>query len=228
MGLPAGRKTTPLQTAAYYRDFAMVQYLIQKGADVNLIINSDTTALTSALHSEGYKHLYEDQLEELEIGDGEWSDFYVPMESIAPEATSLRAKAMLELLIDSGANPDLCAREDQVRIDQLLSMSSAECDQLRALQMVVAEPSFPKPRRTSFRNRKARLLEFLRNGFDPKLCCKKEQQRIEEFLSWTDVELDMLDRERTAVLKEQQREDDANNLAWCRSESPSSSDLETT
>jgi len=52
--MPSGRKTSAVHTAAYYRNLDMVQFLVDNGANVNLIIHDRYTALTSALHSEGY------------------------------------------------------------------------------------------------------------------------------------------------------------------------------
>jgi len=52
--MPSGRKTSPVHTAAYYRDLDMVQFLVDNGANVNLTIDDHYTALTSALHGEGY------------------------------------------------------------------------------------------------------------------------------------------------------------------------------
>ena len=47
------RRTTPLHSATYFRDDAMIDFLIGRGAKLNVVINRYYTILTSALHGEG-------------------------------------------------------------------------------------------------------------------------------------------------------------------------------
>lgn len=214
--MPHGRKTTALHTAAYYKNYRLVRMLIENGADVNLLIDDNITALTSALHSEGYAH---PQFQLME-GDVEGERATDGSATITWELTSLRVRAMLELLISFGANPNLCAPDVKARIAQLLSMSSAERESLSALQLVMAEPTWPEPRKTSFWDRKDQLTQLLQKGADPGLCCKRERLRIEEFLAWSDDEIAELDRERLCQLDRKEMDAYIDGLAFRRPSSP--------
>ena len=179
--LPSGRKTTPLHTAVYFGNLEMGRMLVRRGADINFSLGKNYTALTSALHSEGYNAYLQDT---------------------SVITSSLRERAMLQLLVDLGANPDLCAVDDKARIEKLLNMSPDNCEFLRALQRVVAESSWPEgPRKKSFRSRVRKLKRLLQEGADPRLCCEKGQRTIENFLSWSEEDIEKLDYERRCTLE---------------------------
>lgn len=176
-------KTSPLHTAAYCRDLTMIVFLVEKGADVNLVIDDHYVPLKSALENESCMNGWP-RLAESETG-------------------SLQVKAVLQLLLDLGANPDLCAPEDRARVEQLTSLSPEECYNLRILQKWVAEgDGLYVLYESSFVDRATQLRKILQEGADPELCCKRERQRIREALSWTDEEIVELDLKRMLQIKE--------------------------
>lgn len=207
-------KTSPLHTAAYYRNLDMINFLIEKGANINLVIDNHYVPLKSALDSESYMN--PDMLEE---------DWAHGAES-GPETTSLEVKVVLQLLLDRGANPDLCGPDDRARIEQLTSLSPDECSSLRTLQMVVAEEKWEPRHELSFRDRRTRLRMVLQEGADPELCCERERQRIRDMLSWTDEEIVELDRKRTGQLDEEMAQYHLDLRARSRRSTPSASDSE--
>lgn len=179
--LPRGRKTTPLHTAAYFGELDAARELVQAGANINLSLGEQYTPLTSALHREGYIHHSDNPL---------------------TASSSLRARAMLQLLVDLGADPGLCTAHDRARIEKLLSLSPDDCEYLRALQSVVAVEYLETPSKRSFRDRIHALREILHKGANPELCCQKEQKIIEDFLSLSEEEVDEFDNARQRKLAE--------------------------
>ncbi len=105
-------------------------------------------------------------------------------------------------------------------------MTPEDCENLRALQSVVAEPSWSAPSERSFEERKDELKRLLEEGAAPALCCKKEQKRIQGYLDWTDSEIAELDEERLIQLEEREAKRDEEDRAWGRSWPPEDSDSE--
>lgn len=206
-------KTSPLQTAAYRRDLDMIEFLVEKGADVNLVIDGHCLPLKSAVDSESYMNPLMDEEDCAHVAE--------------PETTSLQVKAVLQLLLDLGANPDLCAPDDRARVEQLTSLSPEECYNLRMLQKWVVEDSTGhRFNELSFVDRRNQLRKFLREGADPELCCKRERQRIRKFLSRTDEEIVELDRKRMFQIKEDLEWADIHERIYAWKSSPEASDSE--
>jgi len=205
-------KTSPLHTAAHYRNLDMIKFLIEKGANINLVIDDHYVPLKSALDSESY-------MDPVVNGKG-WAH------GAEPETTSLEVKAVLQLLLDLGANPDLCAPDDRARVEQLTSLSPEECNSLRTLQRVVAEDKWDLPHEMSFEDRRTQLSKILQEGADPDLCCEKERQRIREFLSWRDEEITELDRKRTCQVDERMDEEYLRYRVHGWTSTPATSDSE--
>lgn len=105
-------------------------------------------------------------------------------------------------------------------------MTPDDCENLRALQSVVAEPSWPEPSDRSFEERRGELKRLLEEGAAPALCCRREQKRILEYLDWTDSEIAELDKERLIQLEEREAKRDEEDRAWGRSWPPEGSDSE--
>ena len=176
-----GREITALHTAAYYGGFDMIRALVEQGADVNLSLGRQYTALSCALDSEGYSDTYHESFDEWGL------------------ASSLRVRATIRLLIDLGANPQLCSENEIHRIEVLLKMSSNDCKMVAALQTVL---EIPKSLLTiihdeSFRSRIAKLKELIAAGANIGLCCDRDRERIGLLLSWSEEEIDAMDELRT-------------------------------
>ncbi|KAL9044008.1 MAG: hypothetical protein Q9214_002825 [Letrouitia sp. 1 TL-2023] len=179
---PLGRATTAALTAAYYGRLDILRILAERGANINIVLEPHHTALASALKRESYF------LDALESGPSDLG-------------STLHVRETLQLLVELGAGRGLCTPEDRHRIDQLLNMSAADCERVAALQEVVKQPRFPVPDRnkTSFRDRIKKLKHLIERGADPQLCCFRDKQRIEQFLAWSEDEIQELDDEREAM-----------------------------
>ena len=174
--VPKGRYTTPLCTAAYFRRLDNIVELVRRGADVNFVFAEFTSALSSALDGESYEEFWDDE--------------------IAPGDCPSKVKTTVELLIGLGADPTLCTPKAQQRIQELLHISPQECDQMVALQEVVQQPQLglDEHNTKSFRERRAELRKLIDAGAEPRLCCERDRRRIQEFLGWTEQEINILDR----------------------------------
>ena len=165
-----GRLTTPLLTAAYFQRPDNIRELVRRGANVNIMLGEHNTALSSAMSREGY---------------GSFDD---------PDCIgySTKTRATVQLLIELGADPNLCVAKVKSRIEELLAMSPEECKQLDELQNVVFLSRFD-PNRRSFRERRDKLRELIAQQAEPKLACERDRQIIEDFLSWSEREIDTRD-----------------------------------
>ncbi len=169
--IPKERYTTPLFTAAYYRRLDYIRELVRQGANVNFILGEHTTALSSALDGESYG-----------------------VEDITADRSP---RAVVRLLIELGANPNLCAPTAKQRVEEFLGMSPQEQDNMDALQRLVMQPQYGKVYSLrSFRERRDELRTLIAAGADPKLCCARDRRRIQEFLGWSEQEIDRLDEEK--------------------------------
>ena len=176
--IPKERYTTPLFTAAYYKRLDNIRELVCQGANVNFILGEHTTALSSALDGESYGV------------EGVITDR-------SPYSSSAEIRAVVRLLIELGANPNLCAPTAKQRIEELLGMSPQEQDNMDALQRLVMQPQYGKEYSLrSFRERRDELKKLIAAGADPKICCVRDRRRIQDFLGWSEQEIDLLDKER--------------------------------
>ena len=174
------RKTTPLMTAAYHGMTEVVKILIERGALINLIVDGTDTALTSAVESESYQ-LY-----------------------------SIDTYNMIKLLVQHGADPNLCDTEAQNRIQKLLAMSSEERKLLSTFQNLVRISQFGEDiynhERRTFRERQMLLNQLVvKDGADPGLCCPRDEKIIHTMMDWTEEELEEFDRMREENLDEMER-----------------------
>ncbi len=181
LSMPIGRKTTALHTAAYHGRLNMMRTLVDRGADVNLSLGEQHTALSSALGSEGYSET-----------DDRASDEFGP-------ASSLRVRATVNLLVDLGADPQLCKDEEIQRIETLLKMSSDNRKMVAALQTVVEQPRHPNDavHKKSFRDRVSELKELIAEGANPDLCCDRDKQQIDKLLACSEEKINDMDEQRT-------------------------------
>lgn len=178
---PLGRVTTAALTAAYYGRLDILRVLAERGANINIVLEPHHMALTSALKRESYF------LDALESGPSHLG-------------STPHVRETLQLLVDLGADRSICTPKDRNRIDQLLHMSVADCESVAALQEVVKQPRFPIPDRskTSFHDRIRKLKHLIKGGANPQLCCLRDKQRIKQFLTWSEDEIQKLDDEREA------------------------------
>lgn len=175
-------KTSPLHTAVYYRNLDMIEFLVEKGADVNLIINDSYVPLKSALDSEIYGKPI---IDEVDSADG-----------AVPGTTSFEVKAVFQLLLSLGANLDLCLPNDRPRIKKLMLLSPKAYRNFCTLQRLAVEDIYGRPHGISFEDRRTQLRNVLQYGADAEICYEREQQRIRDLLSWTDEKINELDRKR--------------------------------
>ena len=180
--LLTGRTTTALLTASYFGRLDMIRALIERGVDVNFDLGEQNLALTHALRAEGY------------VYDKTDADKIPDTKSIT---SSLQTRATLQLLISLGADKTLCTSKDQDRIDRLLNMSAEQVDEMVNLQKLVEQYPWGKDMcdQKSFHHRRDELRMLIKKGAGPTLCCTRNQKRVQEFLSWTEEELDALDME---------------------------------
>ena len=166
----------------------MVRALIERGANINLNLGEHNTALTNALRAESF------ECQDEKPSEGLWT-------------SSMQTRATLQLLVELGADTKLCTTEDQQRIDQLLKMSSKDLNSMVTLQKLVCQPQRGRDNYNDrdFRDRRDDLREAIRQGAEPNLCCARDRKRIEQFLEWSEDEINTLDREREEKLASQKR-----------------------
>ena len=177
-----GPKTTALHAAAYFGRLDMVRALVERGADVNLNLGEQHTALSSALSSEGY----------CEADNGSLDEF--------DPASTLRVRATIRLLIDLGADPQLCKDVEIRRIETLLKMSSDNCKMGAALQTVIGQLTVWKyniREKESLRDKLSKLKELIAEGANLDLCCDRDKKRIGEFLAWSKEKIEAMEELRT-------------------------------
>ena len=177
-----GRTTTALHTAAYHGRLDMVRTLVERGVNVNFRLGKRHTALSSALQSER------------DNGALYW-DF--------GPASSLRVRAMISLLIDLGANPQLCTDEEIQRIETLLKMSSDDCKMLDKLQNVMDQLHgryYEAYNMKSIRDWIKDLIELVAGGAILDICCDRDKKTIGRFLAWSEEEMDNRDKQLTSQL----------------------------
>lgn len=176
---PLWPTTTPLFTAAYFRRPDNIRELVRRGADVNFVMENQITALSSALDGESY--------DDSTGADGALS-------------SSNQVRKVVQLLIELGADPGLCAPRNEKRINELLGMSPQECEHMTALQRVVVQPHWTLDDESdrSFRERRDELRTLIAAGAEPKLCCARDKRRIKEFLGWSEHEIEALDKKLEA------------------------------
>ena len=198
-----GRKTTALLTASYFGQWDMIRTLVERGVEVNFDLGEQNLALKHALLAES--HVY----------DSENADKIPNLES-----SSLQTRATLQLLISLGADKTLCTKQDQARIDQLINMSVEQMDEMANLQKLVKQPWFGKDMYNpkSFHDRRDELRILIKQGADPALCCTRDQDRIHEFLHWTDEEINALDMEwsERRALSDLEEKGPLGTLVWCQ------------
>ena len=177
--IPRGRRTTALLTASYFGRWDMIRTLIERGAEVNFDLGEQNLALTHALRAESYECDESNADKILNLG------------------SSSQTRATLQLLISLGADKTLCTSQDQDRIDQLLNMSVEQVNEMIQLQKIVQQSAWRSDtdNPNSFHERRDELRMLIKQGADPALCCTRDQNRIQEFLHWTDEEIDALDME---------------------------------
>jgi ankyrin repeat protein len=177
---------TPLLKAVYFLKHEVVRILVMKGADINFIHrvgDKQLTALSIALDRESY-------------------DDYTMADSIKI-SSSLLVREMLQLLIELGADTNLCTPKHKKRIAQLLSMSPEDCEAMMALQNAALQHnvhySVPINEMLPFREKREKLKDLVDGGADIELCCDRDKEWIKDILRWTDEELDAKDRELAEV-----------------------------
>ena len=178
-------ETTALHTAAYHGRLDEVRTLVELGVDVNLSLGKRHTALHSALQGEN----------DLEAHYGKNSR----------QTASLRVRAMISLLIDLGANPQLCTNNDIQRIETLLKWSPddskllAKLSKLREQIVCWNDPDYNKE---SVRDGIKDLKELVAGGTILNICCDVEKKDIDRFLALSEEEIDKVDKGRTHWLKQ--------------------------
>ena len=185
---PQRRKTTALHTAAYHGRLDILRSLVECGADVNISLGEQHTALSSALEGEG--------------------EYGMPSREF-DLASSLRVRATISLLIDFGADPQLCRNEEIQRMETLLQLSSENCKMVAALQTVIKEVrhgSYSVDK--SFRNGTKKLKELVAGGAILDICCDRDKKEIGRLLALSEEEIDNRDEEvllQLALLDEHKR-----------------------
>ena len=178
-------KTTALHTAAYHGRLDMVRTLVERGADVNLILGEQHTALSSALRGEGVKRVW--RCKEFGL------------------ASSLRVRATISLLIEFGADPQLCTNDEILRIETLLKLSSDGCKMMAALQTVVEQLRWWTHRAyylNGIRDGINELKELLAGGANLDICCDRDKKEIGRFLALSEEEIDDWDETRRCLLNQ--------------------------
>ena len=158
------RLTTALMTAAYSGDTDAIKMLFERGANINLTIKKWGNALTSAVQSEGY------------------------------ELNTTEVVETLIFLVKLGAETRFCKPKYEARIRQVLSMPVERRKSIQALQEIIGLREQWRDHEKSFHERRELLEQLLHNGADLEMCCAQDQHRIQEFLGWSDQELDKKDR----------------------------------
>lgn len=170
------RQTTPLLTAAYFGRCDMIRVLVEKGADLDFGVDQPpfTLPLKAALDREGYECASESEV-----------------------ASSSSVRDTVKLLLELGANPNLCPEVEQARIQQFVTMSDGDYATLDALQYFLRQPRFGEDNHEdSFRERKNQLLRLVDKAAHLRLCGKRDKDRFKQFMDWTEDELDAFDKQR--------------------------------
>ena len=177
-------KTTALHTAAFHGRLDMVRSLVERGADVNISLGEQHTALSSALRGEGENGMLSWGCKEFGL------------------ASSLRVRATISLLIELGADPQLCKDEEIQRMETLLQLSLENCKMVAALQTVIEQL------RNSYYSADKRfgdgikeLKELVAGGANSDLCCHRDIKEISRFLALSEEEIDTRDERRRQTLK---------------------------
>ena len=126
-----------------------------------------------------------------------WGEHTTALSS-ALDSESYRTEVeAIQLLIELGADPNLCAPLAKQRVEELRAMSQQEQDSMTALQTLAFQPQYGKDwTRKSLRERRAELTTLIAAGAEVKLCCARDRRRIEEMLGWSEQEIDTLDKDR--------------------------------
>ena len=115
--------------------------------------------------------------------------------------STLRVRANIRLLIDLGADPQLCKDEEIQRIETLLDMSSDNCKTVATLQTLV--DLFAHVEQKSFRDKISELKELIAGGANPDLCCNRDKYKIASLLALSREDIDDMDKIRKRRLASQ-------------------------
>lgn len=176
---PQRQKTTALHAAAYHGHLHVVRALVELGVDVNFSLGKQHTALHSALRSENDFRLY--------LGTSR-------------QTSSLRVRATISLLIDLGANPQLCKDEERQRIEALLKLSSDDCKKITALKTVIEQLNWWTDKTKSTRDGIKELKELVAGGAILDICCDHDQKETGRYLAMSEEEIDKVDKKRNQRL----------------------------
>ena len=108
--------------------------------------------------------------------------------------STLRVRATIRLLIDLGADPQLCKDEEIQRIETLLDMSSENCKTVATLQTLAGRLTHFEQK--SVRDKISELKELIAEGANLDLCCDRDKKKIGIFLAWSEEEIEIMDKER--------------------------------
>ena len=114
-------------------------------------------------------------------------------DEFSPTST-LRVRATICLLIDLGADPQLCKDDEIQRIETLLDMSSENCKTVATLQTLV--DLFAHVEQKSFRDKISELKELIAEGVNLDLCCNRDKDHIASLLALSREDIDDMDKIR--------------------------------